>query len=207
MWPFSQRPHLADEMAEEMRIHVEMEAAELERSGVPRAEARRRALASFGGLRRYEEEGREVRRGTRWEDFHRDCAYALRSLRRSPSYTATVVLTLAVGIAANTSVFSVANGILFKRLPYHDPARLVVVWDGLDWVGAPEALVTGPEIARLRSDTRAFEGFAAMRPGSVAVGGGNDVDPQQVPQTAVSANFFKLLGIGPDLGRGFAPGK
>lgn len=206
MWPFSQRPHLADEMAEEMRIHVEMEAAELERSGVPRAEARRRALASFGGLRRYEEEGREVRRGTRWEDFHRDCAYALRSLRRSPSYTATVVLTLAVGIAANTSVFSVANGILFKRLPYHDPARLVVVWDGLDWVGAPEALVTGPEIARLRSDTRAFEGFAAMRPGSVAVGGGNDVDPQQVPQTAVSANFFKLLGIGPDLGRGFAPG-
>ena len=206
MWRFTRRQHLADEMAEEMRIHVEMEAAELERSGVLPDEARRRALVSFGGLRRYEEEGREVRRAAWWEDLHRDCAYALRSLRRAPGYTATVVLTLAVGIAANTSVFSVANGILFKRLPYPDPARLLVVWDGLDWVGAPEALVTGPEIARLRSDTRAFEGFAALRPGSVAVGGGNDVDPQQVPQTAVSANFFTLLGIGPDIGRGFAPG-
>lgn len=200
------RAHERD-MDAEMRFHVDMEAAELERRGVPPDEARRRALASFGGVQRYKEEGREARGGTWLEDLARDTRYSLRSLARSRGYTAVVVLTLALGIAANSSIFSVANGILFKPLPYRDPARLMVLWDGMDWIGVPEAWVTGPEIVRLRREATRFEGFAALRGGSATLDAGGGAEPQQVAQQTVSANFFQLLGSGPDIGRGFATGE
>jgi putative ABC transport system permease protein len=194
------------EMSDEMRFHIEMEAAELEAMGLDPVEARRRALASFGGVQRFKEEGREARGGAWFEDLLRDARYALRSLARSPGYAATVVLTLALGIAANTSIFSVANGILFTPLPYRDPARLMVIWDGLDMIGVPEAWVTGPEVVKLRSELRSFEGIAVVRGNSVTIGANQGGEPQQVPLSAVSANFFSVLGAGPSLGRGFAPG-
>src|SRR6185503_6591601 len=153
----------------------------LERAGVDPVEARRRALASFGGVQRYKEEGHAARGGASLEDIARDMRYSLRSLLRTPGYAATVVLTLALGIAANTSIFSVANGILFKRLPYRDPARLMALWDGLNWMGVPEAWITGPEVLRLRRETKLFEGFASIRTGSSTIGGERGVDPQQVP--------------------------
>ena len=195
------------EMDAEMQFHIDMEAAELERAGIAPAEARRRALASFGGVRRFKEEGHEARGGAWLEDLLRDLRYSLRSLARSPGYVVTVVLTLSLGIAANTSIFSVANGILFKPLSYRDPARLMVLWDGLDWIGVPEAWITGPEVVRLRRDTRSFEGFAVLRGGSATLGGSDGSEPQQVREFAVSANFFQLLGSGPELGRGFSPGE
>src|SRR5216683_1478829 len=105
------------EMDVEMRFHVDMEAAELERRGIAPEEARRRALASFGGVQRFKEEGHEARGGAWLEDLLRDLRYSLRSLGRNPGYVVTVVLTLSLGIAANASIFSVANGILFKPLP------------------------------------------------------------------------------------------
>ncbi len=194
------------EMSDEMRFHVEMEAEELERLGVPREEATRRALASFGGVRRYMEEGREARRGSWREDLLRDVRYSLRSLARTPGYTAVVVLTLALGIAANTSIFSVANGVLLKKLSYRDPSRLMVLWDGLDWVGVSEAWITGREIVRLRKETTSFEGFSAVRAGSTTIVGEQNVEPQQVAQSSVSANFFTILGESPEIGRGFATG-
>lgn len=195
------------EMDSEMRFHIDMEAAELERMGVAPMEARRRALATFGGVQRYKEEGHEAR-GISWlEDLARDIRYSVRSLSRNRGYVVTVVLTLALGIAANTSIFSVANGILFKPLPYRDPARLMVLWDGLDWMGVPEAWITGPEVVRLRREATRFEGFAALRTGSANLGGSRGSEPQQVRQFSVSANFFQLLGNGPDIGRGFAKGE
>ncbi|HEU4996176.1 MAG TPA: ABC transporter permease [Gemmatimonadaceae bacterium] len=200
------RAHERD-MDDEMRFHVDMEAADLERMGVPPAEARRRALAAFGGIQRYKEEGHESRGDSWLADLMRDLRYAARSLRRAPSYTAVVVLTLALGIAANTSIFSVANGILFKPLPYREPGKLVVVSDGLEMIGAPEALVTGPEVVRLRAETRSFEGFAILRGGSAAVSASDGGEPQQVTANAVSVNFFQLLGVGPDVGRGFTAGE
>jgi len=195
------------EMDDEMRFHIEMEAAELQRMGLPPAEAHRRALATFGGVQRHKEEGRESRGGAWVEDFLRDARYSFRSLARSPGYTAVVVLTLALGIAANTSIFSIANGILFKPLPFRDPARLMVLWDNLDWIGVPEAWITGPEVVRLRSEMKTFAGFSALRGGSVTIGAGDGGEPQQVRQMGVSANFFQILGAGPEIGRGFADGE
>jgi putative ABC transport system permease protein len=193
-------------MRDEMEFHVEMEADELHRMGVPADEAKRRALASFGGMRRYAEEANDERRGNWRDDLRRDLRYSLRSLRRTPGYTFVVVFTLALAIAANTSIFSVANSVLFKRLPYRDPSRLMVLWDGLDWVGVPEAWTTGPEVVRLRKELTSFEGFSAVRGSSATLAGDQSAEPQQIPQTSVSANFFQILGVGPELGRGFAKG-
>lgn len=191
----------------EMRFHVDMETAELERAGVAHVEARRRALAKFGGVQRYKEEGHESRGGAWIEDLLRDLRYSARSLLHSRGYAFVVVGTLALGIAANASIFSVANTILFKPLPYRDPAKLMMIWDGLDWIGVPEAWVTGPEIVRLRTETKTFEGFATLRSNSSAITAADGGEPQQVPMSAVSANFFQLLGVGPDVGRGFVAGE
>jgi putative ABC transport system permease protein len=158
-------------------------------------------------VRRFTEEAQDARHIVWLDDLRRDVRYCLRSLARSPGYTTIVVLTLALAIAANTSIFSIANGILFKRLPYRDPSRLFVLWDGLDMVGVSEAWVAGPEVARLRRDVTSFEGVAAMRSGTATIGGDRGVDPQQVSQSAVSANFFAVLGASPELGRGFNRGE
>lgn len=207
MWSLMRRllPRRDDEMSEEMRFHIDMEVAELERMGMAPADARRRALAAFGGVRRYTEEGREMRMV--WlEDLRRDGHYAFRSLRRARGYAVVVVLTLALGIAANTAIFSVANSVVFRQLPYRDPSRLMVLWDGLDWIGVPEAWLTASEVVRLRERARSFEGFAAIRIGSVTLAGDESAEPQQLGENAVSANFFQLLGHGPDIGRSFAHG-
>lgn len=203
---FRRRRH-AREMDDEMRFHIEMEAAELEHAGLSPDEARRRALATFGGVQRYKEEGHESRGGTRLEDLVRDVKYAVRSLSRTPGYTVVVVLTIALGIAANSSVFGVANGILFKPLPFREPDRLLVLWDGLEMIGVPEAWVTGPEVVKLRDETRSFDGFTAVRFGGVALGASGDAEPQQVRAARVSANFFQVIGIGPERGRGFVTGE
>lgn len=206
LWNLFRRGAHERDMDAEMRFHIDMEAAELERQGVPADEARRRALASFGGVQRYKEEGHASRGGTWLEELARDVRYSLRSLWHSRGYAAVVLLTLALGIAANASIFSVANGVLFKPLPYRDPAKLVVIWDGLEMVGVPEAWVTGREVVRLR-ELRSFDGFAVVRSGSSTIGGSGDADPEQVPVSAVSANFFPILGVAPQIGRGFLAGE
>src|SRR5205085_5544487 len=97
---FRRRVH-EREMDAEMRFHVDMEAAELQRDGLSPDEARRQALVRFGGVRRYKEEGREARGGSWLEDLVRDLRYSTRSLWHAPGYATVVILTLALGIAAN----------------------------------------------------------------------------------------------------------
>ncbi|HEY6219380.1 MAG TPA: ABC transporter permease, partial [Gemmatimonadaceae bacterium] len=205
LFAFLRRSRHERDMNAEMRFHVDMEAEELERSGVPHEEARRQALARFGGVTRYREEGLEARGGQTLDDLWRDVRYSVRSLLRSPGYTAVVVGTLALGIAANASIFSVANGVLFKSLPWHRPDKLFLVGDKMDFWGVSEAMVTGPEIVRLRNETRRFDGFTAFRTGSVNLGSSDGAEPMQVPSVSASANLFRLLGAGPEIGRGFAP--
>ena len=197
----------AREMDAEMRFHIEMEAAELERRGLSPDEARRRALATFGGVQRYKEEGIESRGGTQIENVARDVTFAARSLGNAPGYTIVVLLTIVLGVAVNSSIFGVARGVLFKPLPYREPDRLMMIWDGLEMIGVPEAWVTGPEVVSLREATPSFEGFAAIRTRSITVGRNGDTEPLQVPSALVSANFFQLLGTGPSQGRGFREGE
>jgi putative ABC transport system permease protein len=138
-----------------------------------------------------------------WDELRQDLVYAFRTLRRSPGYTAVVLLTLGVGIALNTLVFSVMNPFLFRPLPYSAPEELVHL-GGLDplsgWDGGR---FSSPQIADLQDQSRAFQGLAGYFYGSVNVTG--DVAAEQVTSSWVTGNLFPLLGVTPSFGRTLGP--
>jgi predicted permease len=135
----------------------------------------------------------------------RDVQYATRVLKRSPGFSILAVVTLALGIGANTAIFSVVNGVLLRPLPYRAPEQLVYIWDRLDWIGFPRASVSGPQIHELREQARSFTAFAALRTGTSQMTGVGE--PEQVSAASASANVFELLGVNAVQGRTFLAGE
>jgi hypothetical protein len=130
--------------------------------------------------------------------------YALRQLRKSPGFTATVVLMLALGIGATTAVFSIVEGVLLRPLPFRDPGRLVVLSDkvhGTDIGRDGSGAVAAPEIAVYDQDTRVFESMGGYTGGGYELSG--SVEPVRVNGARLGAGVFRTLGIAPALGRVF----
>jgi putative ABC transport system permease protein len=121
------RRNVENEMEREMRFHLEKETAENVRRGMGEEEARRAALLSFGGLEQTKETYRDVSRFRRLEEFWQDLRYGARMLLRTPGFTAAAALTLALGVGANTAVFSVVYATLLKHLPYPEAERMYSV--------------------------------------------------------------------------------
>jgi len=190
-----------DSMDREMRDHIELEAAEHVRQGRTPEEARAAALRDFGGIERFKEDGRDAR-GTRGiEDRLRDVRYAARMLRRNPSFTATSVLTFALGIGAATAIFSVAYGVLLRPLPYAKPSQLVAVWEHNLRRGNARNVVSIPTFEAWRDRSHSFDGMAALVPAHVTLPG--DDGPERVSGAEVTPGYFEMLGVKPALGRDF----
>jgi len=133
--------------------------------------------------------------------FTHDLRHALRGLRRTPSFTAIAVLTLALGIGGSTAVFSLAAAVLLGGVPFRQPDRLLMVWDDASQVGFPRNDLTPAEFATLRGASRSFEDLAAVtEAGFVLTGGG---EPEKLEGRRVTSSFFALLGVAPQIGRVF----
>jgi len=180
-----------------MRFHVEMESQAGVDSGLPAEEARRQARLAFGSEQRYREEGLEARGVSLWHDLGTDLRYALRVLRRTPVFTAVAVITLGLGIGANTAIFSVVNTVLLKPLPFEKPGELVSVWDG----GHSRA-----EFAGVRSRSKTLASAAAYLP-NYGMSLSGDGPPELVVTSLVTPEFFTVLGLKPETGRFFRSGE
>ncbi len=188
-----------EEIDEEMRFHIDMRAEENVRRGMEPGEARREAERRFGRLTRVREQGYEVRGGGTLESLLRDVRYAARMLAKRPGFTAVAVLTLALGIGANTAIFSVVNGVLLKSLPLPDPERLVAISETS--TDSTSTSVAYPNYLDWRARQTVFESLAARMPaGGVLTGDG---EPERITGRFVSAGFFNTLGVHPAAGRFF----
>ncbi|HWI19492.1 MAG TPA: ABC transporter permease [Vicinamibacterales bacterium] len=186
----------------EVRFHIEMETEKNIRLGMSPDDARRAALRSFGPMEKHKEDTRDAR-GISWlENLAADLRYGARALVKHPGYALLAVLTLGLGIGANTAIFSVINGVLLKPLPYERGDRLVVLQQSRPLSGQPQVGVAIAEYYDYRERGKdVFEGLVEYHQMSFDLI--NRGEPDRVNTGVVSHNFFDLLGIKPILGRTF----
>ena len=190
-----------DELSESIREHLEEKIADLMNDGMTRAEAERSARREFGNVALIEERSREVWQLSTLESIWTDLGYAARKLRKSPGFTITCLLTLALGIGANTAVFSTINTILFHPLPYRDPSRLVLISESLPLAGSNDVGVSAQEYLDYRSQNSVFSETAAFETADFNLTGTGE--PQRINAARISASALPLLGATPELGRNF----
>jgi predicted permease len=200
------RSQMEGEMDEELRAHIANRADDLERSGLTRAEAERRARIEFGGQERYKEECREERGGAWLDSLWSDVRFGLRMLVKSRGFSALAVLTLALGIGANAAIFSMVNALLLHPYHFRDLDALVRVWEdrGID-EGYDARYVAPADATELSAHNEAFENLTTYEMRSFSLGAGNEIQP--VLGCRVTANFFDVLSESPAAGRLFSPGE
>jgi len=186
---------------EELRSSVEVLTQEKLKQGLSQSAARREALMELGGVEQVKEEVRAARAGRILEDFARDVRFAFRSLAKSPGFTTVVLLTLALGIGANTAIFSVVNAVLLRPLPFAAPDRLVSVVSTRR--GNVPDNASYPDFADWRAQSHAFSQMAAYDTDNFTLTGRGEA--LHIQGAVVSADLFSLLGVRPALGRTFRP--
>jgi predicted permease len=188
-------------MAEELRLHVELYADDLMRSGMSRGEANRRARLEMGGINTVKEECRKERKLHLFDELSRTLRYAARLLLKSPAFTVAALLTLALCIGANLAIFAVIDAILVRPLPFPEANRLVAIFNTYPKAGVER---DGSSIANYyerRGAIPAFRSLSIYRFGAAIVGEPGSTVRNQVTQ--VSPDFFTTLGVGPVIGRAF----
>ncbi len=197
------RDRLDKDLDKELQFHVESQVRDLVAAGVPIAEAKRRALASFGGIEPIREMTHDAR-GTRWvEDFSRDIRYAFRTMRRSPAFTIAAVLSLAVGIGANTAIFTIVNALLIRPLPVSHPEQLQFL-NIAGYDQASDSRFSYPKFKDYQAQLTNASLAAMTRTVRMQVLAGNDNAELALGQL-VSGEWFRVLGVPAAAGRVFSP--
>jgi predicted permease len=191
------------ETDQELRFHLDRQIALHGAAGMSPEEARRAALLEFGGIEQFKEECREARGVNRIESFLADLRYGFRSLRKSPGFAIVSVLTLALGIGANTAIFSMVNALLLHPYNFQNLDSLVRVWEdrGID-EGYDARYIAPADAHDLGSSNGIFEGLTTYSFQSFGLGMEGDVQP--ILGCRVSANFFDVLAVAPAVGRLFS---
>ena len=189
------------EMSDELRDHIERQTDANIAAGMPRDEARRQAMLQFGGAEAVKEDCREQSSGFWLETLWSDVRYGVRMMARSPGFTIVAILTLALGIGANTAIFSVVNGVLLNPLPFPQPEQLVSLSES-----KPNFATGSISYLNFRDwqrNNHTFSSMAIAREYSFSLSGGGE--SEFVTAEFVSSDFFPLLGVNPVVGRTFAP--
>jgi putative ABC transport system permease protein len=195
------RGSVESELNDELRFHFDQQVEKFARAGVPADEAQRRAKLLFGGTEQIKEECREARGIHLLETLAQDVRYGLRILRKSPGFTLTVILTLALGIGATTAIFSVVQGAMLAPLPYRDPDELVLIWQSNPH--APHVSMSLPDLRDWQQSAHSFEWITGERWYEFDLT--NPGPPERVSGYETSAGFFEMLGVHPLLGRLISP--
>jgi putative ABC transport system permease protein len=193
------------DLSDEMENHLALEIQDKLRSGMSPEEARRQALVKLGGMEQAKELYRERRSVPIVETTLRDLGYSLRTLRKSPGFALTAAITLALGVAANTTIFSMVSPILLRKPPVPDADRVLVVSSVNK--SNPQGLsgVSVPDYIAWREQAHAFRDLAAATSGDVTLSGGTE--PQRVAALNVTANYFQAMDVPAAMGRTFLPGE
>ena len=206
---FFHRSQTENELEDELRAHIQHRADDLERSGLGRTEAERRARLEFGGHERFKEECREAIAGNFIDSLFRDVRYALRMLARNPGFTIMTVATLALGIGANTAVFSAFDSLLLRPLPFEEPDQLVRIYSTKNGVlvqetgnpGGPSPL----DVRDFAQNNRTFQKIVASDTWRKNISFNNSGgEPEQMRVGLVPADYFEVLRVRPILGRLFS---
>jgi len=195
------RKKMEEDLEKELRFHLDHHTADLIAQGLDPEEARRRARFALGGPEQVKEQCRDVR-GTRWlDDLLQDLRYGVRMLLKNPGFTAIAAITLALGMGANTAIFSVVNAALLRSLPYRDPDHLVLLHLHRPQEGS--SLPLSVDFLAWRDQAKSFEQVAAYGSGTADLTGSGEAERLSV--AFVSADLFATLGVAPSMGRAFTP--
>lgn len=195
------RRAMESDLEDELRYHSERQIQGYLEAGMSRDEAVRSLRLEFGGLDQVKEECRDARGVGLIETLGQDLRYGWRTLRKSPGFAAAALFTLALGIGANTAIFSVVYGILIQPLPFRDAGRLMVLNETTPRVGLVS--VSYPNFQDWRAQSRSFSELAAVASVRFNMSGGDR--PESIRGLAASPNFLPMAGIVPAMGRGFYP--
>lgn len=189
-----------NELNEELQYHLDQKTQEFISKGLGEKEAHYASLREFDGLQQSKENCRDARKVNWIQDFAQDLRFGARMLRKNLGFTAVAILTLAIGIGANTAIFSVVHAVLIKSLPYPNADRLAIIWSA--WGNEPRGPASGPEVAELCKRSKLFEEIAGIWVTTGTIAG--EGEPEQVRFAQVTANFMPLVAAQPQLGRFFS---
>jgi putative ABC transport system permease protein len=197
------RKRMLESLDQDIREHIAMETQDNIERGMSPEEARYAAVRKFGNVTRIKEDTRDVWSVVWLEQSLQDIRFGLRVLRKSPGFAVVAILTLALGIGANTAIFSVVNAVLLQPLPYPNANRLAIIWS--QWGNETRGPASGPEMIELRNRSRVLDEIGGIWATSGTITG--TAEPEQVRLAFTTANFLPLLADKPQLGRFFAPGE